>query len=596
MSESGVLVGHFSCPDCGSDDNLAIYEKEDGVYDGTCFTPDCGYKSPSVIKEHFGEELGITEENKPSRRKVRIKKKGKKSKVVITDEQKKEVRENTSAKGGGYRGIKDFYNKLYRVRTEFDEETGEPVKRYYPSTEGFVDCVPNLTGYKVRVVKDKKFFPIGRVSVESDLFGQWLCKGTKYLLITAGEEDCIAAKQMLHEARQENWAEVDVVSSIIGEGSVAEQCKRQYDFIDRYENIIINMDKDAAGDVATKKLLDVLPAGKVKVMEISEKDACDMLKAKKESEYVRAFYSAKTPKIAGVISGAEMWDEMIRSVSMPLIPLPPILKPLQEKLCGGLPYGEIISILAASGIGKTTITNNLIKEWIFNSPYKVGILSMEAGAGKFLTRLVSGYLGRNVARMGSADEKIQFLKEHKNECLDLFFDEDGNERFHLVDDRGELDNLVAVQKTIERMIKYGGVKMIIIDPIQDLLDSLSVEDQAAFVGWQKKMKGRHEVTFININHTRKSGGGKTAGSKGGELTEEDMQGSSALYKSSAVNIILSRDKTNEDPDIRNTTKITLFKARDTGETGPAGELYYDVETATLHNKEDWLRSNGGGSF
>lgn len=592
MNESGVLVGHFPCPDCGSKDNLAVYEQSDGVFDGFCYTPDCGYKNKSFITQcDFAKDLGVKDVSKKEGKKLKMRRK---KKQPISEEVIKEIVDKTSYKGRGYRGIKYYYNKLYKVRTEFDEETGEPLYRYYPCTKGVEGGKPKLVGYKVRDVNNKKNFrSVGIVSKECELFGQWACKGNKYLLITGGEEDCIAAKQMLHEAKQENWAEVDVVASSISESAVDEQCRINYDFIDRYDTIVVNMDMDDEGRKAEKKLLDVLPAGKVKVMQISEKDACDMLKEGKEDEYVFAFYSAQKPKIHGVISGKEMWDEMIRSVSMPLIPLPPMLRPLEEKLCGGLPYGEIISILAASGIGKTTITNNLIKYWIFNSPYKIGILSMEAGAGKFLTRLVSCYLGKNVARMTSNEEKVRFLEEHKEECFELFFDENGNERFYLVDDKGELDSLDAIKRTIERMVKQGGVELVIIDPVQDALDALTVEEQAAFVGWQKKMKGRHGTTFININHTRKSGGGKVAGSKGGELTEEDMQGSSALYKSSAVNIILTRDKTHEDPEVRNTTKITLFKARDTGDTGPAGELYYEVETATLYNKEDWVKNNAG---
>ena len=323
------------------------------------------------------------------------------------------------------------------------------------------------------------------------------------------------------------------------------------------------------------------------------KDPCDALVSGKEVEWIRSFYDSKKPKLAGVISGNDMWNAVIDSVSQDLIPLPPILAPLQKMLCGGLPKGEIINILAASGIGKTLITNLCELFWIFHAPYKCGILSLEAGGGKFLTRLLSSYLGRNIARFHTKEDKIEFLNNNKEECLNLFMDEDGNERFCLVDDKGDLDNLTAVKDTIQRMIKQAGCEIIIIDPIQDILDTLSIEEQAAFVGWQKKIKARDGVTFINVNHTRKSGGGGKAGSKGGELTEEDMQGTSALYKSGAVNIILTRDKTAEDLEEKNTTKITLFKSRDAGETGQAGYLFYDIETAKLHNKEDWVESQIG---
>jgi hypothetical protein len=40
--------------------------------------------------------------------------------------------------------------------------------------------------------------------------------------------------------------------------------------------------------------------------------------------------------------------------------------------------------------------------------------------------------------------------------------------------------------------------------------------------------------------------------------------------------------------------VTLFKSRDAGETGQAGYLFYDINTAKLHNKEDWDKGNVEG--
>ncbi len=104
------------------------------------------------------------------------------------------------------------------------------------------------------------------------------------------------------------------------------------------------------------------------------------------------------------------------------------------------------------------------------------------------------------------------------------------------------------------------------------------------MGWQKKMVASENITFININHARKNGGGQKANSRGAELSEEDMAGSSTIFKSGGINIILSRDKHAENDIDRNTTKVILSKSRDVGETGPAGEIYYESATHTLHDK------------
>jgi hypothetical protein len=89
------------------------------------------------------------------------------------------------------------------------------------------------------------------------------------------------------------------------------------------------------------------------------------------------------------------------------------------------------------------------------------------------------------------------------------------------------------------------------------------------------------------------GGGQKANSTGADLHEEDFQGSSAIFKSGACNLIFTRDKEAEDEIERNTTKMKASKIRWTGKTGGAGEYYYDNETHTVHDKDDYFNSRGG---
>lgn len=98
-------------------------------------------------------------------------------------------------------------------------------------------------------------------------------------------------------------------------------------------------------------------------------------------------------------------------------------------------------------------------------------------------------------------------------------------------------------------------------------------------------------------HTHeKTGNGQKAGSTGADLHEEDMMGTGDLYKSAACNLMFSRDKEAEDPIERNTTTMKATKLRWTGKTGVAGKYYYDLETHTMWDLEDWLKENGTGEF
>ena len=75
------------------------------------------------------------------------------------------------------------------------------------------------------------------------------------------------------------------------------------------------------------------------------------------------------------------------------------------------------------------------------------------------------------------------------------------------------------------------------------------------------------------------------------LHEEDLMGNSAIYKSAACNLMFSRNKEATDDVERNTTVMKATKIRWTGKTGIAGQYYYDNETHTMWDLDDWLIQN-----
>ena len=166
----------------------------------------------------------------------------------------------------------------------------------------------------------------------------------------------------------------------------------------------------------------------------------------------------------------------------------------------------------------------------------------------------------------------------------MLLDSEGNDRFFLLDNRD--GSVEEIQDTIEELVVSCGCKVIVLDPLQDILDGLSNEEQALFMKWTKGFQKSHNVLFIYINHMRKA-------EKSGE---QDIMGSSTIIKSASATIILKRDKLAEDPIVRNTTEIQVPKNRLCGITGPAGGVYYDNETHTLHSLEEWMREHSPQSF
>jgi archaellum biogenesis ATPase FlaH len=563
------------CPRCikngrdNSRDNLIVYKDDGGAF---CFS--CGYTVKSKSIEDEKEEDLFLE-----------------SMAVFTDEDLQKLKDNTTTDGSDYRCIRDDIYAYFRVRHEYDTESLDLVKQFYPNTKG-----GELCGYKVRALP-KEFYSLGTNSSTTDLFGQFrfLKTTSNWCLIVGGEIDQLSAYQMLVDyqaSRGSDFAPIAVVSPTVGETSAAKQLQHHYEWFSRFEKIILCFDNDAPGRDATEKAVKVLPKGKVFILEMERKDPNEYLESGREKEFINAFFKARQYAPAGILGSDRLRDRIIEHVRTPKIPLPPFLKKLMEMTAGGIPLGVIVNIGAASGVGKTSIVNEMTYYWIFNSPHRIGVVSLELDAGQYGEAMLSRHVGVKIPLISDPEKKLAFLEREDifQKSIEFFEHEDGSPRWHVVDDRD--GSLTTIKAVIENLVVACDCRVIIIDPLQDLLDGLSNEEQSLFMKWQKSVVKSHGITFININHVRKSGVGGQQNSQGAFITEEDFAGSSTIFKSAAGNFLFMRNKYAEDEFERNTVKCVASKIRWTGNTGPAGEAYYDNQTHTLWEKEEYMREHG----
>lgn len=568
----GIFVRHEPCPNCGSKDNLAVYD--DGSY--FCFSH-CGYKSPSI------EYIESKKDERPSRVKPYRKEPMeqieavKSTKPPITDEENTKVKSETSTKTHGYRGLKEETTKLFGVRHAFDAD-GNVIEQYYPCTqEG------QLVGYKVRE-EPKNFFSIGRTGADVELFMQFkFNRGGKYVLLCEGELDSLSAYQMLSEYNKSRGSDFEtaVVSATIG-ANAKKQIAAQYKFFDSFENIILCMDNDSAGAKAEEELLKYLPKGKVKIMPRRFKDANEYLTKGQQREFIADFYNAKKQVPVGVLPSDQLYERMLNQAAVAKVPFPPFMQELNDMFVGGLPLGHIVNIAADTGIGKTTLVNELIKFWVFNSPHLVGIVSMELDAGQYGEVLLSQHIGKKLSLISSTEDKLEYIKSDRVKAMaDELFKNGDDPRFYLLDNRD--GSIEEIQDTVEELVVACGCKIIVLDPLQDILDGLTNEEQAVFMKWMKGFIKSHGVTFVLINHMRKTPAGQN-----GADSEQNIMGSSTIIKSASGNILLKRDKMAEDPVVRNTTEILVSKNRICGLTGPAGAVYYNNETHRLQSLKSFL--------
>lgn len=515
----------------------------------------------------------------------------KSTKPAISDAEKGRVKSETTSKSGGFRAIRDEISTMFGVRHSFTEDTGEVCEQYYPVTQEGL-----LVGYKVREVP-KNFYSIGRTGADCEMFGQFkFNRGGKYLLITEGEIDALSSYQMIYDYNKSKGSDFEtaVVSPTTGAQS-KKQIAKNYAFCDTFDQIVLCYDSDKAGQEAAEEVVKYLPKGKVKLMQMRYKDANEYLQKGKQKEFISDFYNAKPYVPVGIMGSGEITSSMREEFKTPKIPLPPFMHKLQEMMAGGVPLGRIVNLGSSSGSGKSTIIDEIVYYMLFNSPHKVGVVTLESTTGQYGIKLLSRHIGLKL-ELKTNDEALEILEsEHtKQKEQELFWTETGEHRFYLVDDRdGGVEN---VKDAIENLVISCGCKVIILDPVNDVIGSLSNEEQETFYSWQKGMVKSHGCTFYNVMHTRKTSGGQKAGSTGADLHEEDLMGSSSAYKSAACNLMFSRNKEAENELERNTTIMKATKIRWTGKTGIAGKYYYDIEKHTLHDLDDWLEENGINEF
>lgn len=591
------FVKHTDCPDCGSSDALAVYSDESTH----CFS--CLKTKPSKDWLEANGDKGSKSKTKRKETKkeepVEIKEK---AKEIISDEKRQQIKDSTSFKLNGWRNISDETSKFYGIRAEYAEDSGEISAVYYPITAN-----DELTGYKKRLLP-KSFSSIGSTGKDSQLFGQFRYKNkaSKYCLITEGEQCSLAAWQMLKEyqdSRSGDYEPPTVVGITVGAAAAHKQIAANYAFFEQFTKVIYAADLDQPGQDSIDKVAKALPRGKAFILKGDLKDCAEYLEKGKQKQFIKYFYDAVPWTPAALHSSSTLYAEALKYADLDKIALPEWLSKMNDMLAGGIPKGTLTLIAGFSSAGKSSFTNQLLVDWIIQNKSKpedrkevFGILSLEATAGEFATQLMSYYCKQKFINIKDREERIRVMSQPEiaAKAKELFEDENGVPSFVLCDDRGaDLDD---VESKIEEMIRSMGITILFIDVTSDLFSGIENSRQEEHMAFQKRLVKETGVAIVNVVHTRKTGSGEKDGSRGAELTDSSIIGSSTLIKSASVVIGLVRDKMAEDDVERNTLKLRLMKSRHAGATGDAGALYYDANEHRLVDLDVWLEQNGNGGF
>ena len=461
------------------------------------------------------------------------------------------------------RTISEETAKKFNVRITYDGD-GEIERHYYPYYNG-----NEVVAYKVRQVKTKSFTSQGQMQ-KGELFGQQICQqGGKYITITEGECDAMAA----YELTGSRWPVVSVKS---GAQAAPSDVKKNYEFLNSFENIIVCFDNDRPGREAAKKVADIFPPNKAKIMSLQAdcKDPNDMLRSNRHGEFVECFWQAKTVTPAGIIRVSEKledWKNRSNDISV-LYPW----EGLNNKLLG-MRKGELLTIAAGTGTGKSSVVREL-EHWLLNNTEdNVGIIALEED----WRRTVDGIIAVEYSE-----------KMHLKEVRDNYTDQQLEEMYTAIADNDRLfvhahfgiNDIDEIFTKLRYLISGCDCKWIFLDHLHMLVSAISEGDERRLIdNVMTKIRALIEETgvgFILVSHLRKLDG-NIGHENGAEVSASHLRGSNSIGQISDCIIALERNQQSDDKTEANTTRVRVLKSRYTGDVGIATYLLYDHATGRL---------------
>ena len=528
---------HLRCPDetCGSSDAYSWNEEKSTGYCHSCALATSSYNGKLYGKR--GNMRWVLKDEGETMEDV----------FSVTGEQKQKSVVENNGFYAEFRGIKGHVREFYGVK---QYHSPNAVKYVYPSG-----------GVKTRYIDEKSFSAKGLNSDELFGMNNFPAGSSKVVVITEGEEDAMAAYQMLSN----NGYTTPCVSlpSATPKKIIWEKC---FKWLDSFEKIILSLDNDGKADHIKETLFDLFP-NKIYTMDHGDvKDANDFLLQGKQKAYRDAWWKAKPYSPAGFVASVEDWFDALENET-PYEYTPTPIKGFNE-INRGLVKGGITVFKALPGTGKSSMLRMLQHDLVVNHGKTVAVLMMEEMKSTTGRAMATYELGKNVMTKEDA-ERNGVAEAEVKEALKAVV---GDRKFVSFD----INPQNPVEDTL-RQCKYAvavyGAEYIFIDHLQRLA-YLGGTDNATSALTELGVKltefaKRKGVGIMCISHVNQDGKTKYA---------------SSIEEEAIMIIEMERDKQSDDPREQNTTYLNTSKNRPFALTGPCGMLMYDRDTTMVSER------------
>ena len=417
-----------------------------------------------------------------------------------------------------------------------------------------------LCGQKIRYA-DKSFKVRGELL---GLYGQHLWRdGGRRVVITEGEIDALSVSQAFNN----KWA---VVSVPHGAGA-ANHVAQALDWLERYDEVVFMFDMDDSGRKGATECAALLTPGKAKIAELPLKDPNDMLVANRAKEICEAVFEARDYRPDGIVGANELWDKITEVNNVESQPYP--YESLND-MTHGLRRGELVTICAGSGIGKSLFCREAAYS-LLQAGETVGYIALEES----VRRTALGIMGLH------ENKPLHLEKEVHHEALRPSFEETvGNGNFFTYDHFGSCDSDNLLNR-IRYMCKGLGCKWLFLDHLSIVVSGFDGDDERRMIdNTMTRLRSLVEETqcgMVLVSHLKRPHG--NGHEEGAATSLAHLRGSHAIPQLSDMVIGLERNQQSESE--ANQTRIRVLKNRFSGETGLATTLFFDQKTGRLNEND-----------
>ena len=330
-------------------------------------------------------------------------------------------------------------------------------------------------------------------------------------------------------------------------------------------------DSDEPGQAAARECSELLSPGKAKIVQLSLKDANEMLVAGLIKELKNSVYNAKSYNPEGIVLGSDLNIADLQAVTPKGCCIPYLQL---NKMIRGLRKRELVMVCAGSGIGKSSFTRELGYHLATHHGQKVGYVMLEESVAKTAQAMVA--LDNNVP-LGDLMEESSILTQEQWEAsfkkvvaTAAFYDSFGS---------------CEIEKLLGKM-RYLAVGLecdfLVLDHVSMVVSGGTDDERKSLDMLMTKLRQMVENTgvgVIAVSHIKRGSKDKSY-NEGASISLTDLRGSAALEQLSDIVIGIERDQQSDDDS--DVAKLRLLKNRPFGQVGPAGHLKYSVETGRMN--------------